>query len=246
MSSNRAERRRQEKGGRKLSAFKRRVVWIAGIVVMVLAVILTSLARRDKLAQPQKPIFSVTSKEIETISNALLLSMAQSDSENVYMPKFMKDQIRWVMGLVRTGQVKMELLLTKRSGVLMYVTRYSKDTVPTLVVDGRGIMALVVAVDGRPSNGFSQKVKDSFAVTLVHEAIHLRGLDEKALMGEEGRLDEEVRAHMATSLFAVRPMLAMGHQLFSDLVKTDSVLRACGDVACPAFREYIRNTAMSK
>jgi hypothetical protein len=86
----------------------------------------------------------------------------------------------------------------------------------------------------------SQEVKNDFALSLAHEAVHLEQ-PRLAADTKEQNAPEEGRAWWAVNMNAVRPMRAQGQPMGVNFIKVDDLLRnVCNDdINCPAFKQFM-------
>ena len=88
---------------------------------------------------------------------------------------------------------------------------------------------------------FTAKLRNTFAIGLAHESIHLENTREHFVSGSaQDRYQDEVRAWLVTILRMVRPMREAGQELDIFWLAADDVLGNCGDSpACPEFQGFI-------
>ena len=94
--------------------------------------------------------------------------------------------------------------------------------------------------------------KNTFALSLVHEAVHLERPPEFFFTKtKQETIDEECRTWSKVDINAVRYLRQIGQPLDEDWIKADDILKRCNDEAanCPelaAFIEGVGDTTLAR
>ncbi len=232
---------------------------LAVAIIVILAVAIWQSNKPTKPAsQPTsqatpQATFLFSEDEVKNLVNGLLEAVTPSKPENNYFTPLMQDKINWVWNEYAAGEIKLECVAvyaknmdgTENRRVIASSGYYSVNGdskapyKPVIIIYGPRLMMLV-RIQNRIFSGFDQKTKNTFALMVAQEAVHLE--QPQAFYAEaEGNVamhfDEEIRAHFIVGVGAVRQLRRIGQPLEVDYIEQDDALKECGyKKPCPQFR----------
>ena len=175
--------------------------------------------------------------------NSLFATMNPDLPENSHWPEMVKSKIRWIM---KENQAKPTRLLISPTdhwtnfrintgnGMIPIASVYNPPgKIPDLKVSAEVVYFYAERLS-------KDQLRDTFFLSLMHEAIHLEKPGRPDAPYKE-ILEEEVRTWHSWILGAIRPMLSKGRSLLTDWVATERILKQCNDKSdCPAFVKVVR------
>ena len=179
--------------------------------------------------------------------NQLLKACEPDRPENVYFPSLIKEKVRWIYNEAAAKRLTTSFTedQDKKIGNQVRMTSgYIIGGKPFLEINANHLMLSIRIRDG-VKIGFNRKQKNTFALTLTHEAVHLerpRSFFE-SLKTRQAVIDEELRTYRKVDRLAVAELLKKGEPLDVDLHEMHEVLTKCSSsVTCASFTDYyIRN-----
>lgn len=220
-------------------------------------------------SEPAPTKLAYTEAEGLQLVNELLAAVNPALPENFYFPPWVRERILWIFHedaqntllirfvepffntekdvstLIRSNFTTLEGANQTKNG-RVYKLKPGKKHVPFIEIRSGRLMVLV-RLQQKTKTGFSQMMKDTFALLLAHEAEHLQRGEEWFTARPHTRAEhllEEVRAMALTVLKGTRPMRAVGLKLELDLNQADDILRSCQDnPKCPEFQAFVERHA---
>jgi len=201
---------------------------------------------------------TIPQSEAVRLVNDLLADVNPSNPKNSYMTPFMAEKISWVYTETQAGRLGFNPyagLFTTSDGrpkeaTMMtsgYTSRNNDAQPPFMPFVNLSISRLfiILRVQQNVATGFNQQVKNTFALMLVHEAVHLEHTAEfyNQKRTTEEISQEEARAWFEVNIKAVRQLRASGQPLESDFIEIDNILLRCqDDPQCPQFLKYLNDS----
>jgi hypothetical protein len=195
---------------------------------------------------------SYTMAEAGTFCNQLFDAVNPQNPENSYMTPFMKEKLLWVREEAGAGRLRLDAVPVmavdksgKPTGVLATTSSEAPITGGPFLPTIRVYMARCIFVArieyGLGPGEFDDRLKNLFALALVHEAVHLERPEFVTQPYDMvASIEEEARTWNRVVLYAVRPLRARNIPLPSDLLKADDILRSTNDnPQSPIFRGFI-------
>ena len=200
----------------------------------------------------------ITEADMVGLTNSLFAACQPGNAENSYFTEFMRQKVNYVYGELAAKRLQLYPYAffktnsdgTQNKTTLMstgYVSKNRDDKapwIPQITMYGSRLMTLT-RMQQKQTSGFNQSVKNSFVLTLVHEAVHLEQPPEFFLkdMTPEERALEEDRAWFKVDINAVRALRRSGQVLDTDFIECDDILLRCKDnMSCVEFRNFVRGT----
>jgi hypothetical protein len=215
------------------------------VFVLILATSLTGLAQR---LSPRR--IPASKADVVQLTNQLIEAIDPIRPENSYMTPLMKEKIQWVYDAVAarkaaTGQDMVRLILDQRHdlGQTMMQSLYYQDGLPYIEIVADRLILIIRYRDKTPI-GFTQKHKNTFALGLIHEAVHLERPKSFFVtpQSKAAGIAEEFRTWDKVDRLAVGPLLKIGQPLEDDFIFMNGVLAKCGHkLPCQPFADYITN-----
>jgi len=252
----------------KNSHWKMWLIGLAIVAVVVLAVLPSSKQQPTQvfrstppLPQSQEVTFNFSVVEAKQLTNELLTATYPPEAGNSYFTPLMREKLMWVADEKRVDRLLLsavgEYSATKsgvvQKGVLMAsnYTSANRDNKPPYkpyieIYTPRLLM--LVRVQQKVPTGFNQMCKNTFALGLVHEAVHLERESKFYTVphSDEQNLLEEERTWLKVDMGAVRQLRAMGQPLDTDYLESDDIMKRCGyKRGCPEFLEYLKSGGKS-
>lgn len=221
--------------------------WLLLLLTAIALAMVWGTRRQDALQsakapeQAKGPVYMISYPDMMRLNDSLLAAVAPERPENSYMPPFMKQRISWLFSGIARKRIQ---FFPDTSAIInpptMAITQFHGDTAALYLRVVRIAFWIWYQGHGTPgSYRFNQMQKNTFAVALVHETVHMENPAINRYTPQQ-HLQEEYRTWRKTDLLAVRPLLQMGQPLDSDFVDVDNVLRSCGDkVDCSAFKRAL-------
>ncbi len=212
-----------------------------------------------RIVSPDRKIdVTVSEREGVELVNELFAAVDPSNPENNYMTPFMKEKIGWVYGEIASKRLVFTPSAyfgknadgTTNDTMLMNTSYIEQNgqTLPTITLLVPRLLTLVKAQHGL-SRGFNDAIKNTFALTLVHEAVHLEKGTEYFLKkhNAEEVVEEESRAWAKVNLQAVRALRKDSQPLEPDFLEIDDLLHKCrDDYRCTEFKHLISGSFSNK
>lgn len=169
----------------------------------------------------------------------LLLLVNPNRPENKDWPPFMRERLRELFK--RSADGKLVIFVRDDSEEpddgLMRVGRRLEDGAPAIAISYARARVMAYGEAARPS----RLVVNTFAVSLVHEGVHLEtDLFKKEDLTKEEVVGEELRTWMKVDQLVVTPLLAQGEPLHKGLVDFNRIRAKCsGQSDCPEAGRFI-------
>jgi len=240
---------------------------IAGLIAgVILALAILPTAHKptpptipsSPITNPSKKQLFISESEGVELINSLLQAITPSNSENSYMTPFMKGKINWVFTGIQEKHISFHPFGTlfrnadgtENEAELMssgYVSKNNDGKPPYMPQIQLSVprLYIMVRIQQKVLTGFNQMMKNTFALTLIHEAVHLELSEEHYILprSSQATLDEEVRAWYEVDTKAVKQLRAIGQPLDIDFITVDDILQRCGyNRNCPRLVEYLQGT----
>jgi hypothetical protein len=214
-------------------------------VTMVKFIICIAIAlfSNSAAAQWKKQVYEATDEEAVTLLNQLLSAINPSNPENARMPAFLKEKITWVYDKHAAGVLDLMLVrgFLNNNRATMMRTFYTKEGKATIEVSAPRLL-IWVRMQGKTATGFTRMQRNSFAVAIAHEAVHLE-LPKGTFAASQTKADsvkEEMRTWEKIDRLIVAEILAQGEELEIDFVNVHSMLKRCKNpMKCAEFRSFI-------
>jgi hypothetical protein len=187
-----------------------------------------------------RQLLIVSKSEALALGNKLLAAINPVSPENKYMPDLMKEKIEWVFSKYSAKELD-----------LLFIESYGDGTSPvfmtSMLVNDRPRIEIYLArwityirFQRKMKTGFDQMTKNLFAISLVHEAVHMERANKWAQLSKEW-LREEVRVWKKVDLGIVRPLREIGQPVEIDLIEFDELMKShpCMSLNCPELYEYL-------
>lgn len=202
----------------------------------------TQTQPRQVAKSPQNYYF--TEREAKELANQMLAAVNPDRPENAAMPSFMKEKILWLINQQNSQNLIVALKPQYRStGDRSSLMDSGYDDADKMFINiyGARLIQLVRQQNNTPV-GFNPKEKNTFALALVHEAIHLeQPASYFRSAGYDELIAEEVRTWAKMIIYAVRPMRSRGEPLESDFREMDDTLKTCNDRPdCEGFIQALK------
>lgn len=184
--------------------------------------------------------------EAEAVVNRLLAVVNPSNSENEYMPQYLKDKVSWLYTEINQKRVELAIhpeYYKNSQGIVaqnVYMSsNYQQSGQVYQAIVHVYMPALLVLAEREPA----ESMKHTFALFLAHEAAHLeQPLDFylQHLVTQQDKANEEQRVWVKLNTAAVRPLRAMGKPVGGSFEVADDILMRCGDnPSCDEFQRFI-------
>jgi hypothetical protein len=177
-------------------------------------------------------------RDVQILATSLFQSVEPNRAENAHYPDFVRNNIAWLYSQLNRKTVTgpyltLEPYFPNRNNQLLSV---GVENDSKFIQLHAGRLWHWVRVEEQMETGFTKTQKDSFALFLTHEAIHLQSDN----LNLSGNVDEELRAHYLVAVNATRHLRAAGITLHKDLVTDDEIFKACGyEPDCPTAKKLI-------
>lgn len=192
--------------------------------------------------QRPRPSITLPPEFAINLTNQLLSAIGPDLPENAYMPAFMKDRIRWVY--IQEGQKKLTIKLTNdnnQSGYTLMSSNY-QGGVPVIEIYASQLSAKAW-FEEKLMSGINQRLKNAFAITMVHEAVHL---EKPAQFFRQENLNqqiadrEELRAWRKTDELVIGELIQKRQPLDQGYIEMHELLPKCGKRPdCPEFTSFL-------
>ena len=172
----------------------------------------------------------------------LLDAVDPERTDNVYLPNFARDSLRWMVQEHAGGSLDIAFLSENApeqlpADVLMAARRFAGRS--TIAISKEGFAAFL-RDGGDTEPPLAQQQKNDFVIALVHEIVHLRNPDANP-RDDASRVAEESRAWREVTLSVVRPLRAANQPMRQRFRDVDDAFRACGDqLPCPPLARLVR------
>jgi len=211
-------------------------------LLSVLLVLLPNLAFGQWIQQT----YTVSPEDAVMLVNQLLTAIDPADPVNAYMSPFLKKRIRWVYQeraaeRLVLGFVGEYLNNSTLSNQVLMQSGFTKDNRPSIDISAKRLI-IWVRIQGRIATGFNRMQKNSIAVSLAHETVHLEKPKEAfdALRSREGTILEEMRTWEKIDRLVVADLLGRHEPIEIDYIQAhEALLRCRGSRSCPEFRHFI-------
>ena len=207
------------------------VQYIILVVVssFALVFILSRIPDQKTHAIPKSITYTFTQKDVNELGNSLLQAVNPSNPENAYMPDFMKEKILWLFN--EAIEKRLELVFPSSNKYQeerqIAMQTYYAGGIPHVAILADHLITSIRVKEKTPS-GFTQRQKNTFAMGLVHETVHLerpREYFEDPKKSED--LDEEFRTYGKVDKLVVSPLLKMGEPIDDEFIKLHEILLSC-------------------
>jgi hypothetical protein len=188
----------------------------------------------------QNPSQTYTKEEAVILVNQLLVAITPDRPENAYMTPFMKEKIRWVYAEAASHRLNIAFVDNTKGkmGVRTVLMNSGRDNGVLFIQISANRLLELIRIQQHVAIGFNQMQKNTFALALVHEAVHLERPHDKPRPKVEF-VREELRTCRKVDREAVIPLLKIGEPLDIDFHDIHSILGKCGNSQdCPAFQKY--------
>ncbi len=203
------------------------------VLVVLVLIACGSLFAQQKV-QP-KIIVKASVTDLMGLFNGLLEGILPSKPENAYMPELMKTKINWLYNKdaevykVTGNHVINVALDPERQWQNTLAHSFYVGPYPGVNVIADKLYELV-RIEGRMPVGYSQINKNTFALSIVHEAVHLEQSPEyfNALHSRKiGIVEEEFRTWSKVDRLVVEPLILMGQPVDEAFLNGHKWLVAC-------------------
>lgn len=200
--------------------------------------ILALLGFAVSVVEAQRLEYRVQPAEAQKLMQEYLIAILPTKPENGYFTPFMKEKIRLTREMVQNGSINLVLDthdLTPEDDLGLMYTTWSTGK-PTI---GINVSRMWLIIKTRSKGTNPEINKNTFALALIHEAVHLeRG--GRVPRNADSLIAEEMRAWYKTNMEAVRPLRKSNHPLDKQFILIDDVLIKCRDkMNCKAFRDLL-------
>ena len=216
---------------------------------MVVILLMSSLPYLIFAQWKQGQIYAFSSQEAIDLVNQLFTAVNPASPENSYMPSFMKDKIRWAYIQHNTHTLQFKFISDEKNelGRILMRSSYQKR-LPTIEIVANRLL-MIIRVQEKVAFGFNQMQKNTFALGLTHEVVHLEQT-ESFFTTKETRtkfINEEFRVAKKVDKFAVTPLLDAGQPIEVDFEDMHKIFQGCGMAKeCPAFTVYLDSNSGSQ
>ncbi len=209
---------------------------------LCLAVFILALQLHGQVAQRKSYTFS--RQEALDLANQLLQACELDRPDNAYLPLLVKEKITWIYN--EAAAKRLEVIYTEDQknelGAVMMFSGYLDNGHPYLEISARWLL-LWVRISGGVASGFNRMQKNSFALSLTHEAVHLEAPLSRfqSKRTQQQFIAEEYRAHRKVDQ-AVAELIRKNEPVSPDFIDVHKVLVACPQSGtCPAFDKWYVN-----
>jgi hypothetical protein len=210
-------------------------VRITFIVILVFSVLTVGAQGQRKTS------FVFSPQEAIELTNQLITGINPGNPENSYMTPFMREKISWIYIQESLGKLKLKLV-TNENGVLpetALMHSFYEGNVPVIEIVANRLLMLI-RVQQNVAKGYNQMQKNTFALGLVHEAVHLENPPQFFTTKDAAATrNEELRTWRKVDELAVAGLLKGGQPLDIDYPGFHNIFLKCGYKGpCPAFDKY--------
>lgn len=262
---------RRRKHGRSFGAApkslaRRRWRAIAGIAIGLLAVIgwlaRESIPRRvkDETVSPLNPAASsfkpqsppgtaYTDADVSAAANRLFAAVNPLLPENSYFPPFAKAKISWVLEQRQAGKLSFILLKNVADAGLSFeaIMASAKPEGKPVIIIARPRFIEFLSDGGLGSLPFSRQQRNDFALSLVHEVIHLESPGLSSATTPHDHLVEEQRAWREVDVSVVRELRRLHEPMNVRFVNADDAIKSCHDtLPCEPLKALLLPTEANR
>lgn len=192
--------------------------------------------------------YTFSKQEAVDLVNQLFKACNPDIPANAYMPTFLREKLRWVYVEKLAGRLNTEFVTDEKHelGAALMLGGYDDRGVPFIRIVADNLL-LLIRVEYGVKTGFNQMQKNTFALALAHEAVHLEQPWSffKYKKTHQKFVDEELRTHRKINRQVVTELLKKGELIDIEFMKIREVLSKCGNlVSCSAFTEFINRNSI--
>jgi hypothetical protein len=219
----------------------------AGLLVILLMCVATwrltvhqgTPISRDTKGPPQSPGID---SELEAAADGLLAGVNPMLPSNRYFPRYVKDKLLWFRGEYGSGRADIRFFRNTPEFSLppdiVMVSMRTGDQGVILISKPR--LASDLQSTGPLHPPFTARQLNDFAISLVHEIVHLQHPEANPENPTE-HAREELRVWREVTINAVRPLRLVNQPLQPRFLEVDDVLRSCNDsLPCPGIERLVR------
>ena len=211
---------------------------------LIIYVVLLCLSVCDRaFAQDKKgPVYQFTSQVAIELVNDLLTGITPDRPENVYMPEFLKEKIRWLYAEEATKRLELKFTSDDQGllGQTLMRAYYLNGKPIVEIVANRLVM--LIRIQEHVMTHYSRMQKNTFAVGLAHETVHLERPPRYFTVKNQTRstfIAEEFRTVEKIDRLVVQPLLAKAEPIDVDFVDLNRILKKCDHkLPCQSFVDY--------
>jgi hypothetical protein len=192
------------------------------------------------------PAVVMDPKDAIALVNQLLTAVSPAQPENSYMPPFLKQKLEWLYAQEAAHKLTLKLAADDNGylGSALMHTVY-KDHMPMIEINANQLMVMV-RIQEKVQVGFNRTAKDTFAIVLAHEAVHLEKPEQffsqdvqDPAKRKKIAIAEELRAWKKIDELVVSELLKAHEPVPVGFHNLHAALKNCGNVSpCPAFESF--------
>lgn len=172
-----------------------------------------------------------TDADISAAANRLFATVNPLLPQNSYFPPFAKAKISWVAEQQKAGKLSFILLKNVADAGLSFEAMMASarpEGKPVIVI-ARPRFIEFLSDGGLGSAPFSRQQRNDFALSLVHEVVHLENPEISSATTPEDHLVEEQRAWREVDVNVVREFRRLNEPMNLRFIEVDNAIRACHD-----------------
>ncbi|MBX4204861.1 MAG: hypothetical protein KW788_01570 [Candidatus Doudnabacteria bacterium] len=210
------------------------------VFAQVLALVLASAQYK------QPPVVVMDPKDAIALVNQLFGAIQPALPENSYMPDALKEKINWMYGQQAANKLSFKLV-TDDNGNLGVALMHSfyQNHAPVVEINANQLMVMV-RIQERVRVGFNRTAKDTFAIVLAHEAIHLEKPEAfytqkipDPIIRKKTQIAEEFRAWRLTDQLIISELLKTNQPVPIGFRNLHEALKHCTKApSCVAFEKF--------
>lgn len=186
-----------------------------------------------------------TDAEINAAANRLFAAVNPSLLENSYFTPFAKEKILWIADQRKAGKLSFILLKNIADTDLSFeaIMASARPEGKPVIIIARPRFIEFLTDGGFGSVPFTLQQRNDFALSLVHEVVHLENPNLGTATTFEDHLAEEQRAWRAVDLNVVREFRRLNEPMNVRFVDADDAIRTCHDrLPCEPLRALLLPT----
>ena len=180
---------------------------------------------------PQSPT-PYTDGDVIAAANRLFAAVNPSLPENSYFPPFAKAKISWVAEQRKAGKLSFILLKNVADAGLSFEAMLASarpEGKNPVIVMARPRFVEFLSDGGLGSSPFTRQQRNDFALSLVHEVVHLENPGISSATTPLDHLVEEERAWREVDINVVRKFRKLNEPMNVRFIDADDAIQACHD-----------------
>jgi hypothetical protein len=187
--------------------------------------------------------------DINTAANRLFAAVNPALPENSYFTPFAKAKISWIADQRRAGKLSFIILKNVADAGLSFEAMMASarpEGKPVIVI-ARPRFIEFLSDGGLGSAPFTRQQRNDFALSLVHEVVHLENPDISIATTPQDHLAEEERAWREVDVNVVREFRRLNEPMNVRFIAADDAIRACHDrLPCEPLRTILLPTESNR